>query len=380
MAARARLHANYTACMTEQSRNASRYILNYAHQQRILAAGNDADDGNKVMKVVITGGTGFLGQQIAKAIIAQNGLMDAAGTLSELTSLCLFDMAVPDSPIDGLNDPRISYVGGDITDAAQVDALIDCDDVVIFHLASIVSAGGEADFDLAMRVNLGGMQNILEAARRCGTAPRVIFASSLAVFGGDNMPSVVSDSTKQTSQITYGITKTIGELLINDYSRKGYIDGRSARLANIIIRPGKPNAAASAFCSGVFREPLNGDAIQVPVDEETLLPVQGYRSCVDGFMALAQMDSAALGDDRAVFLPNRSYRVSEMIAALRRVAAANALPLGEITFAKDHHIAGIIAAWPQSIDAARGLTLGLPDDAPLDDIIQHYIDDFMPAG
>lgn len=329
------------------------------------------------MKVVITGGTGFLGRQIAKAIIAQNGLTDGAGRLSPLTSLCLFDMAVPDGPFDGLTDPRIEYVSGDITDAAQLQALIDCDEIVIFHLASIVSAGGEADFDLAMRVNLGGMQNILEAARRLNVAPRVIFASSLAVFGGANMPKIVSDTTKQTSRITYGITKTIGELLINDYTRKGYIDGRSARLANIIIRPGLPNAAASAFCSGVFREPLNGEAVRVPVDEDTMLPVQGYRSCIDGFMALAQMDGDRLGDDRAVFLPNRSYKVSEMIAALQRVAAANNLPLGDITFAKDPHIAAIMAAWPQSIDAARGLALGLPDDAALDDIIQHYIDDFV---
>ena len=329
------------------------------------------------MKVVITGGTGFLGRQIAKAILAQNGLKDETGHISPLTSLCLFDMALPDAPLDGLNDDRVSYVAGDISDPAQVRALVDRDDIVIFHLASIVSAGGEADFDLAMRVNLGGMQNILEAARSRKAAPKVIFASSLAVFGGANMPKTVSDQTKQTSEITYGITKSIGELLINDYTRKGFIDGRTARLANIIIRPGRPNAAASAFCSGVFREPLNGEPVTVPVPKDTPLPVQGYRNCIEGFMALAQMDGNLLGDDRAVFLPNRSYKVVEMIAALRRVADRNNIQLGDISFDEDPHISGIITAWPQAIDASRGLSLGLPDDAALDDIIQHYIDDFM---
>ena len=213
------------------------------------------------MKVLITGGAGFLGVNLARHLSLKPKLVLAPDLQVDIDSIVLSDTVVPQvRPLD--LDQRITFLAADISDREAVTQLADRDDMIIFHLASMVSAGGEADFDLAMRVNLTGMINLLEAARSRSGTPRLVFASSLAVFGGQGMPDTVTDLTKQTSQTTYGINKTIGELLINDYGRKGFLDGRSARLLNIIVRPGKPNAAASSFCTGLFREPLMGWPLQ----------------------------------------------------------------------------------------------------------------------
>ena len=172
--------------------------------------------------------------------------------------------------------------------------LFDRPDLSVFHLASVVSGGGELDFDLAMRVNLDGNLHVLESARALGSKPRVVFASSIAVFGGKAMPKHVGDATKQVPQTTYGMTKAIGELLVNDYTRKGFIDGRSARLPTVIIRPGKPNKAASSFASGVFREPLNGVECVLPVGTDAVMPLAGYRTIVEGFVSCTRRTAPSL--------------------------------------------------------------------------------------
>ena len=330
------------------------------------------------MKVLITGGAGFLGLTLARQLCAKSHLSLGRDSQQAIDCIVLYDTSVPPTRPEGL-DKRVSFVAGDISDRDTVGKLVDRDDIVVFHLASIVSAGGEADFDLAIRVNLTGTLNILEAARARAGGPRVVFASSTAVFGGQSMPGIVSDQTKQTSQTTYGMTKTIGELLINDYSRKGFIDGRSARLPHIIVRPGRPNAAASSFCSGVFREPLNGEDFAVPVPPQTLLPLLGYRSCVQSFIHLAELPADVLGDDRAVFLRNQGHTVHEMIETLKEVAQRNNLVLGKITMSHDPVVAKIIQGWPSQIDAARAERLGFPADTDLDRVVQDFIDDFMPC-
>lgn len=331
------------------------------------------------MKVVITGGTGFIGLNLARALLRRGRLTGPSGAEEKIDAITLFDVAAPPTRPDGLDD-RVSIVTGDIADRETIVNLIDRDDISVFHLASVVSAGGERDFDLAMAVNLDGGRNVFEACRARNGLPRVVFASSIAVYGGAAMPETVSDRVRQTSRTTYGITKSICELLVNDYTRKSFFDGRSARLPTVIVRPGKPNAAASSFASGVFREPLHGEECVLPVTPETTMPVLGYRSVVNGFIALHEADSAAIGDDRGVLLPNVSYTVTQMIEAVKRVAAQNEIVLGPITSRPDPAIQAIVDTWARHADADRALKLGLPKDESLDRVIQDFIDDFMPKA
>ncbi|MGI9415106.1 MAG: D-erythronate dehydrogenase [Hyphomicrobiales bacterium] len=326
------------------------------------------------MKVVITGGTGFLGLRLARRILDMGALTAPSGETETVDALVLFDQAVPDSAVAGL-DGSVDLVEGDISDRATVERLIDRDDISVFHLASVVSGGGEKDFDLAIRVNLDGGRHVLDALRARHSQPRLVFASSIAVFGGTAMPASVGDTTKQTPQTTYGATKAILELLINDYTRKGFLDGRSARLPTVIIRPGKPNAAASGFASAVFREPLAGDDYVLPVGPDTAMPVLGYRSIIDGLIRLHEADGAALGDDRAVSLPALTVTVEEMVAALRRVAGNR--HLGEITIEPDPFIEAICRTWPQDTTFEKATALGLPVDPSLDDIVRNYIEDYV---
>ena len=334
------------------------------------------------MKVVITGGAGFVGQRLAQALLQRGSLSAPGGKAAPIDELLLFDVAVP-SQRPAWADERVTLRAGDISDAAAVRALVDRDDISVFHLASVVSGGGEKDFDLALRVNLTGGLNVFEACRaRAKTGakpgaglPRVVFASSIAVFGGSAMPPVVSDFAKQTPQTTYGVTKAICELLVNDYTRKGFFDGRSARLPTVIVRPGKPNAAASSFVSGLFREPLNGEACKIPVSEDTVMPLLGYRAIVGGFIALHEADGAALGDDRAVSLPSLTVTVRDMVDALQRVAAGR--KLGEIVFEPDPFIQRICDGWPKDASYERASRLGLPRDAILDAIVENYIEDYL---
>lgn len=334
------------------------------------------------MKVVITGGTGFIGQRLAQALLQRASLTGPSGAPEPIDELLLFDLAVP-AERPRWADQRVVLRAGDIGDAATVRALIDRDDISVFHLASVVSGGGEKDFDLALRVNLTGGLNVFEACRARGDTgattgdgrPRVVFASSIAVFGGAAMPAVVGDHAKQTPQTTYGATKAICELLVNDYTRKGFLDGRSARLPTVIVRPGKPNAAASSFVSGLFREPLNGEDCRIPVSEDTVMPLLGYRSIVGGLVALHELDGAALGDDRAVSLPSFTVTVREMVDALQRVARGRRL--GAILFEPDPFIQRICDGWPKDASYERATRLGLPRDASLDAIVENYIEDYL---
>ena len=329
------------------------------------------------MKVVITGGAGFLGVRLARRILDMGALTAPSGETAAVDELLLFDQVVPGDLAERLGGP-VTTVEGDISDQATVESLIDRDDISVFHLASVVSGGGEKDFDLAIRVNLDGGRYVLDALRTRDSQPRLVFASSIAVFGGAAMPDSVGDTTKQTPQTTYGATKAILELLINDYTRKGFLNGRSARLPTVIIRPGKPNAAASGFASAVFREPLAGIDYVLPVGPETVMPVLGYRSIVEGLIQLHEADDGALGDDRGVSLPALTVTVEDMMAALRRVAGNR--HLGEISIEPDPFIEAICQTWPQDTGFDRALALGLPLDDSLDDIVKSYIEDYVEGN
>lgn len=325
------------------------------------------------MKVVITGGTGFLGLRLAHRILQQGSLFAPGGERQPVTEIVLFDARIP--PELTVGDRRIALVEGDIGDRSTVAQLIDRPDLAVFHLASVVSAGAEQDFELAMRVNLDGHRYLLDAMKLLESRPRYVFTSSLAVYGGDSAPSEVDDETRHIPQTTYGMTKAIGELLVNDYTRKGFIDGRSARLGMVIVRPGVPNKAASSFASSVLREPLKGVDYVCPVPFSTKVAATGYRTVIEGLLALHEVDGEKLGADRSVNLRTLTVSVADMIASLRSVAHDR--KLGAIHEQPDPFVMAVISAWPEYMHAPRAAALGFPQDDSVDAIIREYIDDYL---
>ena len=326
------------------------------------------------MKVIITGGGGFLGSQLCSRLLDRGHLTGPEGNLEPIEQIVLLDAAFHVTP----NDPRVIQVMGDVSDRDTVFATIGNQaSTAIFHLASMVSGECELRFDDAMRVNLDGGRHLMEAARALPGLPRFVFASSIACFGGAAMQDPNTDRTKLTPQTTYGMTKAICELLINDYSRKGFFDGRSARLPTVIVRPGKPNAAASSWASGMFREPLNGETCLLPIRRTQCHPMTGYRTVIDSLITLHELPAQHFGDDRAVGLP--AHRVTPELAedTLRQVAEEHDLTLGNIVEAFDERIQGIVDNWPVAVDGARAISMGLPPPPPLKRIVEEYLEDFM---
>jgi nucleoside-diphosphate-sugar epimerase len=325
------------------------------------------------MKVIITGGGGFLGSQLCQQLLRRRSLVGPSGKPEAIREIILFDARFPQPPADS----RVSLVTGDISNRDAVFGAIGADaSVAIFHLASMVSGECEERFDDALRVNLDGGRNVFEAARMAPGLPRVVFASSIACFGGEAMQNPNSDRTKLTPQTTYGMTKAICELLVNDYSRKGYFDGRSARLPTVIIRPGKPNAAASSWASGMFREPLAGERCLLPVRRDQCHPMTGYRTVTESLIALHETPSARLGDDRAVGLPAHCVTPLMAESVVREVAIERGLNLGPITDAFNERIQRIVDNWPVAVDGARAIALGMPSPPPLKTIVEQYLEDF----
>jgi nucleoside-diphosphate-sugar epimerase len=327
------------------------------------------------MKVVITGGAGFLGRRLAQALLQRGMLCNARGENEAIDTLVLFDIVPATFP--GVSDSRVRVVTGDITDPAQLAQVIDAQTSSVFHFAAVVSAAAEADFDLGMRINLSGTIAVLNACRTVAHAPRVVFTSSVASYGGD-LPDVVDDTTLLTPQSSYGTQKAIGDLLCNDYTRKGFIDGRVLRLPTIVVRPGKPNQAASSFASGIIREPLMEIDAICPVAPETRLAILSPRRAVDAFLHAHNLPAAAWGDYRSVNVPALSVRVDEMIEALQRVAAHRSL--GRIVWQPDDAIQRIVGGWPGRFISARARQLGFQTNANMDEIIQAFIEDELPAA
>src|SRR5215469_14155494 len=250
------------------------------------------------MRVVITGGCGFLGRRVALQLLGRD----------DVDELVLFDNAPPALPLP--EDKRVTLVTGDIAERAAVRRVISAGTDAVFHLAAVVSGQAEADTDLGYRVNLDGTRAVLDACRALGTCPRVVFASSLAVYGGVLAPAV-GDETPLTPQTSYGTQKAIGELLVNDYSRKGFVDGRAVRLPTVVVRPGRPNRAASTFASSIIREPLAGREAVCPVAADTLMALASPRRIVAGLILAHDLPGDAFGGSRSLQLPGFSVAVGE---------------------------------------------------------------------
>ena len=320
------------------------------------------------MQVLITGGAGLLGARLAKQLLERGTLANAQGKQTPITGITLLDVV----PAHGFTDPRVAVVTGDIADAATIESALTPDVQSIFHLAAIVSSHAESDFDLGMRINFDATRLILERARKNGNCPRVVFTSSVAVFGGD-LPAVVPDNQLLTPQSSYGAQKVMGELLVNDYSRKGFIDGRALRMPTVCVRPGAPNKAASSFASGIIREPLNGIEAVCPVAPETPMWLLSPRHAIESLIHGHDIDGSLFGSSRALSLPGLATTVKEMVAALERVAGSDIVK--RIRWQEDPAIIRIVNSWPGNFAAKRGESMGFKRDADFDSIVRAYIED-----
>ena len=312
------------------------------------------------MKISILGGGGFLGQKIA-ARLAANPRVDA---------LTLFDLVLPRAPSGGC---EISVLAGDIT--ALPDAAIPPGTDIVFHLAAVVSAAAEADYELGRRVNLHGTEAVIDACRRLAAPPRVVFTSSVASFSG-GQEAVLEDDARQLPANSYGAQKAAAELLLADATRRGFLDGISLRLPTVTIRPGRPNKAASSFVSAILREPLLGLAAELPVAEDFAVWVASPRSAVGWLLHAGVMDSTPLGADRGVNPPGISVTVRQMLDALDAVRPGAAALVHAVP---DATVAGIIGGWPAAFTATRARRLGFAPHESLRALVEAFIADDLQA-
>ena len=325
------------------------------------------------MRIVITGGAGFLGTRLARKLLERGTLTDARGRERRIESIVLLDVA----PATVGDDPRVTVVTGDLADPAVIARAVTSDTDTVFHLAAVVSGQAEADFDIGMRVNLDATRALLERCRTLAAPPKFVFTSSLAVFGGP-LPDPVPDDAPVTPQASYGAQKAIGEFLVYDMTRKGFIDGRSLRLPTVTVRPGKPNKAASSFASGIVREPLAGVDAPCPVAPTTRMWVQSPRAVVDNLIVGHEAPAAAFTYTRSVNVPGISVAVGDMVAALRSIAGDAVADRVRWNF--DPAIDRIVSTWPSNFAPKLGPALGMRADADFAGIVRAYIADDMPRA
>jgi nucleoside-diphosphate-sugar epimerase len=321
-----------------------------------------------VGECLIIGGAGMLGFRLAKALAVKGERGGEA-----ITGITLFDVV----PAADLPSPiPIKAETGDLTQPGVAEALVARRPAVIYHLAAIVSGEAERDFDKGYRINLDGTRLLFDAIRaenqRSGYRPRVVFSSSLAVFGTP-LPDVIGDDQVLTPLSSYGTQKAIGELLLADYSRRGFMDGIGIRLPTICIRPGKPNAAASGFFSNILREPLAGQEAVLPVDPSVRHWFASPRAAVQFLVHAGDIAAERIGSRRNLTMPGVSATVAEEIEALRKVAGDEAVAL--IRHEPDPAIDAIISTWPKAFDARRALELGFEPDASFEAIIAAHLED-----
>lgn len=308
------------------------------------------------MHILITGAGGFLGQRLTKALLASPQL--------GVTQLTLADLNPPDA-----SDPRVNTIQLDVSDIHAVLKAVPERVDATYHLAAVVSAGAEANFDLGMKVNVTGTQNVLEALRQKSLGSRLIFTSSLAIYGG-KLPEVITEQTAFTPQSSYGTQKVIGEMLVNDYSRKGFIDGITLRLPTVSVRPGKPNRAASSFASDIIREPLHGRNAVCPVDPSLALWLTSPSAAVRSLMHALAVPTKSMGY-RSVNTPGITVTVREMVETLERVGGEEASE--RIRYQQDERIEQIVASWPSRFDTIKAEAL----DFPLSDSFEQAVNSFI---
>ncbi len=320
------------------------------------------------MIILIIGGGGVIGQKLARKLAERGSLRGTA-----ISRIVLADIVDP-APVDA-HFPVVT-TSCNIADAASVASVVTEDIQVIYLLAAIVSAHAEEDFDAGWQINMMGTMNVLERARALGTKPVVVFTSSIAVYGGE-VPDPIIDHTFLNPQTSYGAQKAVCELLLNDYSRKGFVDGRGFRLPTISVRPGKPNRAASSFMSSILREPLNGQEAICPVEDDFLHYYLSPRKCVENLVKGAELQAEDLGQNRCMMMPGRMWSIRQLIDAMDAVAGSDAAKL--IRWEAQPDIQRIVKGWRFDMRPEKALKLGLEADTSFEDNIRYYLEDDKPT-
>jgi len=317
------------------------------------------------MKIVVTGGSGFLGQMLVEALVKKGQLTSKTETSEDIQSIVLTDVQ-PGS----FQNSKVKYVTGDITHKGFVQELLSEADSV-FHLAGVVSGAAEADFDLGMRVNVEGTMNVLEACRSSKRTPKVVFSSSVTVYGGLAAQGTITDMTLLTPISSYGTQKAICEHLVNDYSRKGFIDGRSIRLPAVAVRPGRANAAASGFISSIIREGLDGIDIVCPVGSESALPCLSPNKSIDALLRSHDLSSKVFVGTRSILVNSLKVSVADAIAAVKRHAGQK--KVGKVDFQINPMLQKMVDLSPKDIRSENFIKLGFQTNKDLDDIVNEYL-------
>lgn len=325
------------------------------------------------MNILVTGAAGFLGKRLVRALLDQSELQGPDGSPVPVTKITAFDLV----PLTGISDAQVEVVTGDLRDACVIDRLITAETDSVFHLAAVVSGEAEANFDLGMEMNLDVTRALLERIRslKAGST-RFVMMSSVAVFGGD-LPSVVPDDHMWLPQSSYGTQKAMADLLIADYSRRGFVDGRSLRLPTIAVRAGKPNKAASSFVSSIIREPLNYEDAVCPVDPSTVLWIMSPQCAIRNMVHAHNLSATAL-KRRVINMPGLSVTVREMVEALRNTSGDTAV--SRIHFIPQPEVERIVASWPGAFSADYARSLGFVANEDFRSVLLEYMEEINQAA